>query len=88
VAATPHKIYLLIDEYDHFANRLLSAGEGTVYEAIVKKTGFVRTFYATLKAGHGRALWGACSSQASRRSCSTTSPAASTSRRTRPWTSA
>ncbi len=51
VAATPHKIYLLIDEYDHFANRLLSAGEGTVYEAIVKKTGFVRTFYATLKAG-------------------------------------
>jgi hypothetical protein len=36
VAATPHKIYLLIDEYDHFANRLLSAGEGTVYEAIVK----------------------------------------------------
>ena len=30
VAATSHKIYLLIDEYDHFANRLLSAGEGTV----------------------------------------------------------
>ena len=28
VAATPHKIYLLIDEYDHFANRLLSAGDG------------------------------------------------------------
>jgi hypothetical protein len=48
VAATPHKIYVLIDEYDHFANRLLSAGDGTVYEAIVK-TGFVRTFYATLK---------------------------------------
>ena len=51
VAATPHKIYLLIDEYDHFANRLLAAGEGTVYETIVKKTGFVRTFYATLKSG-------------------------------------
>jgi hypothetical protein len=49
VAATPHKVYLFIDEYDHFANRLLSAGEGPVYEAIVKKTGFVRTFYATLK---------------------------------------
>jgi hypothetical protein len=49
VAATPHRIYLIIDEYDHFANRLLSAGEGTVYDAIVKKTGFVRTFYATLK---------------------------------------
>ncbi len=51
VAATPYKIYLLIDEYDHFANRLLAAGEGTVYETIVKKTGFVRTFYATLKSG-------------------------------------
>ncbi len=51
VAATPYKIYLLIDEYDHFANRLLSAGEGTVYKTIVTKTGFVRTFYATLKAG-------------------------------------
>ena len=51
VAATSHKIYLLIDEYDHFANRLLSAGEGTVYDTIVKKTGFVRTFYATLKSG-------------------------------------
>jgi hypothetical protein len=51
VAATPHKIYLFIDEYDHFANRLLTAGEGSVYEAVVKKTGFVRTFYATLKVG-------------------------------------
>ncbi len=51
VAATPYRIYLLVDEYDHFANRLLSTGEGTMYEAIVKKTGFVRTFYATLKSG-------------------------------------
>jgi len=51
VAATPHRIYLLIDEYDHFANRLLSAGEATTYETIVKKTGFVRTFYATIKSG-------------------------------------
>jgi Predicted AAA-ATPase/PD-(D/E)XK nuclease superfamily len=51
VAATPHRMYLIIDEYDHFANRLLSSGEGTLYEAVVKKTGFVRTFYAALKAG-------------------------------------
>jgi Predicted AAA-ATPase/PD-(D/E)XK nuclease superfamily len=50
VAATPHRIYLLVDEYDHFANRLLAAGDGAAYEAIVKK-GFVRTFYATLKSG-------------------------------------
>jgi hypothetical protein len=51
VAATPHRIYLLIDEYDHFANRLLSSGDEDAYETIVKKTGFVRTFYATLKSG-------------------------------------
>ncbi|MCX4247270.1 AAA family ATPase [Paraliomyxa miuraensis] len=51
VAATPHQIYLLVDEYDHFANRLLSGGAEDMYEAIVTKTGFVRTFYATLKAG-------------------------------------
>jgi len=51
VGGAGHKLYLIIDEYDHFANRLLSAGEGTVYDAIVKKTGFVRTFYATLKSG-------------------------------------
>ncbi len=51
VAATPHQIYLVIDEYDHFANRLLSSGAADMYQAVVEKTGFVRTFYATLKAG-------------------------------------
>ncbi|MFO0759090.1 MAG: AAA family ATPase [Byssovorax sp.] len=51
VAATPYKLYLLIDEYDHFANRLLSAGKESLYEAIIKKTGFVRTFYAAIKEG-------------------------------------
>jgi hypothetical protein len=44
-------VYLLIDEYDHFANRLLAGGAGDLYEAIVTKTGFVRTFYATIKTG-------------------------------------
>ena len=51
VAATPHQVYLLIDEYDHFANRLLAGGAEGMVEAVVTKTGFVRTFYATLKAG-------------------------------------
>ena len=51
IAATSHKIYVLIDEYDHFANRLLSGGAEDVYKAIVEKTGFVRTFYAALKSG-------------------------------------
>ncbi len=51
VSTTPHKIYVLIDEYDHFANRLLAGGAEDVYDAIVKKTGFVRSFYTTLKSG-------------------------------------
>ncbi|MBK9260663.1 MAG: AAA family ATPase [Polyangiaceae bacterium] len=44
-------LYILIDEYDHFANRLLAEGLEDVYGSIVTKTGFVRTFYATLKTG-------------------------------------
>lgn len=45
------KIYVFIDEYDNFANRLLSGGHQDLYESIVGATGFVRTFYASLKAG-------------------------------------
>ena len=52
VSKAPHKIYLLIDEYDHFANRLLSAEGAALYDdAIVRRTGFVRTFYAGIKVG-------------------------------------
>ncbi len=51
VVTTPYKMYVLIDEYDHFANRLLAGGAESLYDAIVTKTGFVRTFYATLKSG-------------------------------------
>jgi hypothetical protein len=51
VSTTPYKMYVLIDEYDHFANRLLAGGAEQTYDAIVTKTGFVRSFYATLKSG-------------------------------------
>lgn len=44
------KMYLLIDEYDHFGNRLLADGKDDVYQELVKATGFVRSFYASLKA--------------------------------------
>lgn len=43
-------VYLLIDEYDHFGNRLLSDGRDDVYQGLVRATGFVRSFYAALKA--------------------------------------
>ncbi len=52
ISSTSHKIYLLIDEYDHFANRLLAGGASDTYKSVIND-GFVRTFYATLKAGAG-----------------------------------
>jgi Predicted AAA-ATPase/PD-(D/E)XK nuclease superfamily len=44
----PHKIYLLIDEYDHFANELLSFDMGR-FKTDVSQNGFVRKFYESLK---------------------------------------
>ncbi len=45
-----HHLYLLIDEYDHFGNRLLSDNRKTTYDELVKTSGFVRSFYASIKA--------------------------------------
>lgn len=44
------QVYLLIDEYDHFGNRMLSDGLDDAYKELVRSTGFVRSFYASLKA--------------------------------------
>ncbi|MCK4261433.1 MAG: AAA family ATPase, partial [Halanaerobiales bacterium] len=44
------KIYLLIDEYDHFANELLSF-QTEVFEETISKTGFVRKWYEVIKIG-------------------------------------
>jgi hypothetical protein len=53
VRASGHKVYVLIEQYDNFANRLLADSEQMLYESLVQGTGFVRSFYATLKAGTG-----------------------------------
>ena len=45
----PHKIYILIDEYDHFTNSVLS-GDGAEFLALLKRGGFVRSFYEVIKA--------------------------------------
>jgi len=45
------QIYLLIDEYDNFANDLIGANEDNLYYEILSKTGFVRTFYEAIKSG-------------------------------------
>ena len=42
-------IFVLIDEYDHFANNLIAMGESYIGE--VKAGGLVRSFYEALKAG-------------------------------------
>ncbi len=44
------QMYLFIDEYDHFGNRLISDGLLDTYQSIVRSAGFVRSFYASLKA--------------------------------------
>ncbi len=58
IAGGGRKLYVLIDEYDHFANRLLADGNQALYDSIVGGTGFVRSFYATLKAGTGTGALG------------------------------
>ncbi|MEM1124697.1 MAG: AAA family ATPase, partial [Bacteroidota bacterium] len=44
------KMYVLVDEYDHFANELL-AFDFNAFTTIVGKNGFVRKFYEALKEG-------------------------------------
>ena len=50
----PHPIYILIDEYDHFANELISFNF-SLFSEIVSKNGFVRKFYETIKTATGAA---------------------------------
>jgi len=45
------KAYLLIDEYDNFANDLIGAHQDDVYYEVLSRTGFVRTFYELIKEG-------------------------------------
>jgi len=44
----PNKIYILIDEYDHFTNSILS-GEAAEFLAVLNRGGFVRSFYEVIK---------------------------------------
>ena len=49
------KIYLLIDEYDHFANELVSFNLD-YFGSIVTENGFVRKFYETIKTATGEGI--------------------------------
>jgi len=46
------RIYILIDEYDHFANEII-AFDFTHFSSIVSENGFVRKFYESIKTGTG-----------------------------------
>lgn len=49
------KIYLLVDEYDHFANGIL-ANSLDKFMDIIGKGGFVRSFYETIKTATGSGI--------------------------------
>ena len=48
-----HKIYIMIDEYDHFTNSLLS-GDGVEFLSVLERGGFVRSFYEVIKKNTSR----------------------------------
>ena len=50
LVAPDYKIYLLVDEYDHFANEILSFHFDD-FQEMVGKNGFVRKFYEAVKVG-------------------------------------
>ncbi|MCX6583224.1 MAG: AAA family ATPase [Candidatus Aminicenantes bacterium] len=45
------KIYIIIDEYDNFANTILSTAGEKDYEALTHGEGFFKTFFAAIKKG-------------------------------------
>ena len=47
-------LYVLIDEYDHFANTILAHHGEAAYRGVTHGGGFYRNFFATLKAGAER----------------------------------
>jgi hypothetical protein len=56
VRATPHKLYLLIDEYDNFANEVLMAdrpGSQGRYETLLQGEGLFKSVFKAVKAGAG-----------------------------------
>jgi hypothetical protein len=50
-------IYILIDEYDHFANELIAFNYHS-FSKIVSQNGFVRKFYETIKTATGQGIVG------------------------------
>jgi len=47
-----NNIYIMIDEYDHFTNSVLS-GDGEAFLAVLRRGGYVRSFYEVIKQNVG-----------------------------------
>lgn len=47
------KVYILIDEYDHFTNQLLTTYNDPLYEEVTTNASFLCTFFKVIKAGIG-----------------------------------
>ncbi len=45
------QMYIIIDEYDNFANQLVMANKDHLYQALTADNSFLRTFFKTLKEG-------------------------------------
>lgn len=50
-----HKIYIMIDEYDHFTNSVLN-GDGDAFLTVLKRGGYVRSFYEVIKQNVGMGI--------------------------------
>ena len=59
VRMTDYPIYLLIDEYDNFANEVMMDTQGTKdnYEALVYEKGPLKTLFKTIKASASKSLF-------------------------------
>lgn len=44
-------LYVIIDEYDNFANQLIVGQQDELYQTLTADEGFLKTFFKTLKAG-------------------------------------
>ncbi|MFP4279404.1 MAG: AAA family ATPase [Halochromatium sp.] len=56
LSQTPHKLYLLIDEYDNFANEVLMAarpGSQDRYQTLLQGEGLLKTVFKSVKAAAG-----------------------------------
>ncbi|MEI6285637.1 MAG: AAA family ATPase, partial [Bacillota bacterium] len=51
VIETGKKIYLIIDEYDNFANELIAGDDKELYYDLISGEGYVKAFYKAIKEG-------------------------------------